>query len=74
MKSFIDYCSKTKKELPIYSVEESGASRRGGISHWAYPDGYMRSQYPAAYFMPIAADALFKMGSKVDDKKVDHRG
>jgi len=34
----------------------------------------MRSQYPAAYFMPIAADALFKMGSKVDDKKVDRRG
>lgn len=47
--------------------------RRAGIAHWAYPDAYIRSHYTAGYFMPTAADALFKMGPKVDDKKLDHR-
>ena len=46
--------------------------RRTGIAHWAYPDAYIRSHYPANYFMPTSADALFKMGKKVDDNKVDH--
>lgn len=46
--------------------------RRTDIAHWAYPDGYVRSHYTAGYFMPTAADALFKMGPKVDEKKVDH--
>jgi hypothetical protein len=41
---------------------------------WAYPDGYVRSHYPGGYFMPRAADALQKMGAKVDDNKVDHGG
>lgn len=74
MKTFIDYCAKTKKELPVYTQEESGAHRRGGIAHWAYPDAYVRSQYPALYFTPIAADAIQKMGPKVDEKKVDRKG
>ena len=46
--------------------------KRAGIAHWAYPDAYIRSHYPGGYFMPTAADALFKMGPKVDDNKVDH--
>jgi len=46
--------------------------RRTGIASWAYPDAYIRSHYPGGYFMPTAADALFKMGKKVDDNKVDH--
>lgn len=74
MKTFLDYCAETKKELPVYTQEESGAHRRGGIAHWAYPDAYVRSQYPALYFTPIAADALHKMGPKVDEKKVDRKG
>lgn len=74
MKTFIDYCATTKKELPVYAQDESGAHRRGGIAHWAYPDAYVRSQYPALYFTPIAADALVKMGPKVDEKKVDRKG
>lgn len=73
MKTFIDYCGETKKELPVYSVEETGSARRG-IAHWAYPDAYQRGQYPALYFTPIAADALQKMGPKVDEKKVDRKG
>jgi hypothetical protein len=53
-----------------YLVSEKAA--RSGIMHWAYPDGYMRSHYSAGYFMPVAADALQKMGPKVDDHEVDH--
>lgn len=62
MKTFIDWAGETKKELPLYNQTESGAHRRGGIAHWAYPDAYVRSQYPDLYFTPIAADAPFKMG------------
>jgi len=70
MKSFIEFCTETKKELPVYGLSEKTA--RAGISHWAYPDGYVRSHYPAPYFTPKAADAVQKMGDKVDDDKVDH--
>lgn len=70
MKSFINWAEENKLELP--TIMEKTA--RAGIAHWAYPDGYVRSQYPANYFMPIAADALQKMGPKVDDNKVDHKG
>ena len=47
------------------------AIRRTGIAHYAYPDGYIRSHYPASYFMPTAADALFKMGPKINDNKLE---
>jgi hypothetical protein len=39
---------------------------------WAYPDGYIRSHYPGGYFTPAAADAIQKMGDKIDDDNVDH--
>jgi len=71
MKSFIEFCQKSKKELPVYDVSEKTA--RGGIMSWAYPDGYVRSHYPGAYFTPKSADALQKMGKNADDEnKVDH--
>ncbi len=69
MKSFLQWAESSKLELPL--VEKTA---RAGIAHWAYPDGYVRAHYPANYFMPIAADALQKMGDKVDDNKVDHKG
>ena len=69
MKTFIQWAGKEKKELPVYQQDESGATRRGGIAHWAYPDAYMRSQYPDLYFTPIAADALFKMGNHQPNRK-----
>ena len=72
MKTFIEFCGETKKELPVYEEITEAALRRAGIAHWAYPDGYIRSHYPAGYFMPTAADALQKMGPKKDDSKVDH--
>lgn len=67
MITFIEYCSVNKKELPVYTEKQL----RTGIAHWAYPDGYIRGEYPALAFMPIMADAIQKMGPKVDDEKVD---
>ena len=67
MKTFIEFCIDYKKELPIYEK-----TTRGGIMHWAYPDGYIRSHYSAGYFTPIAADAIQKLGPEVDEDEVDH--
>ena len=50
----------------------SEKTTRAGTMQWAYPDGYIRSHYPNNYFMPIAADAIQKMGDKLDDDNVDH--
>ena len=50
----------------------SEKTTRAGTMHWAYPDGYIRSHYPAGYFTPIAADAIQKMGPKLNDDEVDH--
>lgn len=61
MNSFIEWAGKYKKELPVYTQDEN--TRRAGIAHWAYPDGYIRSHYPDLYFTPTAADAAQKMGS-----------
>lgn len=72
MKTFIEFCINNKKELPVWKIDEVGGTRRAGIAHWAYPDGYIRSHYPASYFMPTAADALQKMGPKTDEDNVDH--
>jgi hypothetical protein len=71
MKSFKQWAESKKLDLPLV---EAGATKRGGIAHWAYPDAYVRQQYPGGYFTPIAADALWKMGPKADDKNVDHGG
>jgi hypothetical protein len=59
MKNFIDWATETKKELPVFILDEK--TKRGGIATWAYPDAYVRNQYPDSYFLPIAADALFKL-------------
>jgi len=69
MNTFKQWAESKKLELPL--VEKTA---RAGIMNWAYPDGYVRSHYPGGYFMPRAADALQKMGGKVDDNKVDHGG
>lgn len=71
MKSFIQWASQQKLELPVYNQTEGGSTARAGIAHWAYPDGYVRSHYPDAYFMSRAADALWKMspGPPITPKK-----
>ena len=67
MKSFKQWAESKKLELPLV---EAGASKRQGIAYWAYPDAYMRSQYPANYFTPIASDALLKLQPELKDVKV----
>jgi hypothetical protein len=65
MKTFLQWAESEKLELPV--VEDT---KRGGIAHWAYPTAYTQRGvgYPDAYFMPSAADAMFKMKSKPKDK------
>jgi hypothetical protein len=67
MKSFKQWAESKKLELPLV---EAGSSKRQGIAYWAYPDAYMRSQYPANYFTPIASDALLKLQPELKDVKV----
>jgi hypothetical protein len=66
MKTFTDWA--TENNLKVPTVNEN--AKRGGIATWAYPDAYARGQYPSNYFMPIAADAAFKLGigRKVNSK------
>jgi len=72
MKSFIQWASDCKHELPVYRQDESGSTARIGIAHWAYPDGYVRCHYPDAYFMSRAADALWKMSPGPPITKYKH--
>jgi hypothetical protein len=67
MKKFVDWAAESKKELPAYQVDED--TKRAGIAFWAYPDAYVRSQYPDIYFTPYAADALQKMGKHQPNRK-----
>jgi|694.fasta_scaffold132353_3 hypothetical protein len=59
MKTFTSWA--TENNLKIPAVTES--IKRGGLAPYAYPDAYVRGQYPSNYFTPIAADAPFKLGA-----------
>lgn len=65
MKSFSQWAKDNQLDLPELSED----TKRGGI-HTAYPSGYIRSQYPDAYFAPGSATAYLdlKNASKVKDK------
>jgi hypothetical protein len=68
MKTFLNWAGENKKELPLFGgVDEN--TKRAGIAHWAYPDAYVRQQYPDLYFVPHAADALFKMKGHEPSRK-----
>ncbi len=67
MKTFLQWADESKKELPNLEVIEN--TKRAGIAHWAYPDAYIRSQYPDQEFMTHAADAMFKMGKHQPSRK-----
>jgi len=66
MKNFLGWAEDNKKELPLFSLDEK--TKRAAIATWAYPDAAVRSQYPDGYFMPIAADALFKLKGQKNKK------
>lgn len=69
VESFLQWAEKNKKELPLFVTSEDRV--RGGIATWAYPDAYVRSQYPTGYFIPAAADAGVKLGLGKKGKKKD---
>jgi hypothetical protein len=60
MKTFTQWAENNKLELPAVSED----TKRGGIASWAYPDAYVRGQYPDLYFTPTAADAGVKLKGK----------
>lgn len=64
MLSFEQWVEKT---YPLLTEK----TKRAGIAHWAYPQGYARAHYPASYFTPIAADALQKLGPTAKDSSID---
>lgn len=67
MKTFLQWAESNKLELPPVS---ENATKRGGIATWAYPDAYVRSQYPSLSFAPTAADHAVKLkGSKKNESK-----
>lgn len=65
MKTFYQWAEKRRLDLPVLSEKAS----RAGFAHWAYPDAYIRQQYPDGWFMPHAADALHKMGDHQPNRK-----
>jgi hypothetical protein len=66
MKTFIQWANELKYELP--AIDEH-AAKRAGIMHWAYPDAYVRQQYPDGYFTSIAADWAWKLGKHQPSRK-----
>jgi hypothetical protein len=65
MKNFFQWAKENKKELPI-----SEDKLRTGI-HTAMPTGYVRHEYPDAYFYAHSATAaldLQNLKAKVKDK------
>ena len=60
MKTFIQWAEEKRLDLPPLGEN----TKRAGIAHWAYPSAYAGRgyAYPDSYYMPMAADAAFKMG------------
>lgn len=57
IQSFVKWAEeKGHKEVAEELAKMHENTKRSGI-RGAYPDGYIRSQYPDLYFTPIAADA-----------------
>jgi len=62
MKTFLQWAEERGHKLPeVAAVAEN--TKRSGI-RGAYPEGYVRSQYPDLYFTPIAADAPVQLKNK----------
>lgn len=65
MKTFLKWAEA--KRLPLPALDENRV--RSGI-HYAMPSGYVRSQYPDAYFYPYIGTAPLDLKNleKVKDK------
>lgn len=66
MLDFVNWCQD--KKLPLPTTAEN--TTRSGIRP-QYPEGYVRSQYPDAYFAPTSATSFLdlKNSKKVTSKK-----
>lgn len=66
MIDFVNWCQG--KKLPLPTTAEN--TKRAGLSQ-EYPSGYVRSQYPDAYFAPIVATSYLdlKNAKKTSDRK-----
>jgi hypothetical protein len=62
MDTFINWATAKGYELPEADLVKENTKRSG--VRGAYPDAYVRSQYPDPYFTPIAADAAFHLKNK----------
>lgn len=67
MQTFLKWAETSKLELPPVS---ENATKRGGIATWAYPDAYVRGQYPELAFAPIAADHAIKLKGRKKNENV----
>jgi hypothetical protein len=57
MKTFLQWAEdRGYAEIAAEAEKMQENTKRSGI-RGAYPEGYVRSQYPDLYFTPIAADA-----------------
>jgi len=65
MLDFFNWCST--KSLPIPATTSENSTRTGVKPQ--YPDGYVRSQYPAAYFAPTSATAYLDLKNSKKNKK-----
>ena len=59
LNDFVNWCAS--KNLPLPAVEEN--TKRAGLSQ-EYPDGYVGSQYPDAYFAPIVATSYLDIKNR----------
>jgi hypothetical protein len=59
MKTFMQWAEEKKLDLPVVKENQT---RTGQTAN--YPDGYLRSQYPAGYFTPTKATAFLDAEQK----------
>ena len=68
MNSFLNWAGRNAKELPLFEPVRRKHQACSELSQWAYPDAYVRQQYPDLYFV-LRRDALFKMKGHQPNRK-----
>lgn len=63
MLNFINWCQSKSLPLPTAAPSTEENTKRAGLSQ-EYPDGYIGSQYPDAYFAPIAATSYLDIKNR----------
>jgi hypothetical protein len=63
MINFIHWCQSKSLPLPASTETTAENTKRAGVSQ-EYPDGYVGSQYPDAYFAPIVATSYLDIKNR----------